>query len=92
MFLENAWGVTGTLMRLSCGTWHPAQHWFGTVSLWGCGVHGLSAACAVGAVLAVDGVCGVSWQVEQQMRGNQGMGQQDDADIARLEHENTQLR
>lgn len=30
--------------------------------------------------------------VEQQMRGNQGMGQQDDADIARLEHENTQLR
>jgi hypothetical protein len=31
-------------------------------------------------------------QVEQQMRNNQGMGQEDDMEIARLEHENTQLR
>lgn len=30
--------------------------------------------------------------VEQQMRANQGMGQEDDMEIARLEHENTQLR
>jgi hypothetical protein len=26
------------------------------------------------------------------MRTNQGMGQEDDVEIARLEHENTQLR
>jgi hypothetical protein len=31
-------------------------------------------------------------QVEEQLRGNQGMGNSDDVEIARLEAENIQLR
>jgi hypothetical protein len=48
---------------------------------------GATPTAAVAAAAAAGGV-----QVEQQMRTNQGMGQEDDVEIARLEHENTQLR